>query len=116
MLSKVGSDHVIGGVLHVQIQRDSTQTDPQKAFTAQINGPGFSHTFQIANNASEKIQLPVKIGALAGNLLVEVQNFTLLPAGATPTAATALTFLLVFKIIEIFRITVGSIPVSAALK
>jgi hypothetical protein len=116
MASKVGSDHVIGGVLHVQIQRDSTQTDPEKAFSAVINGPGFSHTFQIANNASEKIQLPVKIGALAGNLLVEVHNFTLLPANASADTATALSFLLVFKIVEIFKITVGSIPVSAALK
>jgi hypothetical protein len=115
---QVGPDHVIGGVIHVQIFRDPTISDPQKAFSAQINAPGFSDTFNISNGASQKFSVPVSIPGVPGSPTVSVQvdDFRLLPAGSTAQNATALAFLLVFKIVEFFQITIGSIAVTSGLK
>ena len=118
-MTQIGPDHVIGGVIHVQILRDPSKTDPQQAFSAQINAPGFSQTLQVSNGASKTFQIPgVSIGGIPASptVLVEVDDFRLLPAGATGQNATAIAFNLVFKLVEIFRLTIGSIPVTASLQ
>jgi hypothetical protein len=98
------SDHTIGGIIHVQVLRDTSATDPQAAFSAAINAPGLSKS------------LPLHSGALNGTIHVEVDNFMVLPAGATAQTATAINCLIVFKLIEFVHLTIGSIPVTAALK
>ncbi|HEV3154413.1 MAG TPA: hypothetical protein VGZ02_11460 [Candidatus Baltobacteraceae bacterium] len=115
---QVGPDHVIGGVIHVQILKDPAKPGEQ-AFSAQINAPGFSDAIAISDNASKQFRLPgvtIAGAPVSPTVLVQVENFTLLPAGASASNATALSFLLVFKLVEIFRITIGSIPVTASLK
>lgn len=116
--TQVGQDHIIAGIIHVQILRDTSAADPSGAFSAQITGPGFSETLPIANGQSKEYSLAgVHIGGLPANptIRVEVDNFRLVPPGATSADASALAFLLVFKLVEIFQITIGSVPVSAAL-
>ncbi len=118
MAVQVGPDHVIGGVIHVQILKDSNPKDPRSPFVAQINAPGFSDTVGIVDGASKQFQLPgvaIAGAPVSPTVLVEVENFGYLPGGATIDSATAISFSLVFKLIEIFRITIGSIPVTAAL-
>lgn len=112
---QIGPDHNIGGVIHTQIFRDDQATDPAKAFKAKINGPNFSEDFAIANGASVDYPLPVAGGH---SVHVEVDNYNLLPGGSTPQNATALSFLLVFRVRigGIINITVGSVPVTASLK
>jgi hypothetical protein len=39
-IQQVGPDHVIGGVIHVEITEDSAKPKDQ-AFSAKINAPGF---------------------------------------------------------------------------
>jgi len=113
----VGPPHVIGGVIHVQILENASQSDPNQRFFAQINVPNLSDTLAIGDGQSQTIKLPVSVAGFgAPTLLVEVDNFTLLPAGSTSSNATALSCLLVFKIVEIFKLTIGSIPVTASLK
>ena len=115
---QVGPDHAIARVIHVQIHRDDQEKDPDKAFSAHINAPGFSLVVQISNGKSTTFKLPgVNIGAapVDPTVAVEVDDFGLLPGGSTPATAKALHFVLVFKLVEIFRITIGSIPVTAAL-
>lgn len=116
--TEIVSNHVIGGVIHVSILQDTSQPDPSKAFSAEIHAPGTSRTFAISDGASEDVTLTgVHIGGAASPTIhVEVDDFGLLPAGAAPQQATALHFLLVFKLVEIFRITLGSIPVTARLQ
>ncbi|MGZ3503230.1 MAG: hypothetical protein ACXWNJ_04135 [Vulcanimicrobiaceae bacterium] len=117
--NQIGPDHVVADVIHVQIQRDPAASDAQKAFFAKINAPGFSQTLPIANGASKDYQLAgVQIGGapVSPTVHVEVDNFRLLPAGSTAKNATAIAFLLVFRLEEIFKLTIGSIPVTASLK
>ncbi|TAM65596.1 MAG: hypothetical protein EPN48_18390 [Microbacteriaceae bacterium] len=112
----VVSDHVIAGLLHVQVLRDESQPDPQASFTVQIIGPGFKRTFPISNNTVEDFKLSgVHVGGIPTDptIRLQVENFALVPPGST---ATAIGFLLVFKLVEIFQITLGSVPVSCALR
>jgi len=107
--TNVGPPHPIaGGILSTQIQRDTSATDPEKAFQAVISG-ALSATIPVANGESK--EFPWK----AGKLRVEIDNFTLLPPGSTPATATHLSALAVFKVIEIFVVTLGSVPISAQL-
>jgi hypothetical protein len=114
-LVPVGSDHSIAGIIHVQIVRDDAALDPQTAFTAQINAPNLGIQTLPLNNAST-LNFPVKSGAMSGTIHVEVDDFRTLPAGAAPSAATAIACSIVFKLQEFFSITLGSVPVTAALK
>jgi len=116
-LTPVGPPHVIGGVIHTQILQDTSQSDPNQRFWADINVPGLNKQMQIGNGQSMTVNLPVSVAGFPNpTLLVQVENFTLLPAGSNNANATALSFLLVFKIKEIFNITIGSVPVTANLK
>ena len=116
-LTPVGPPHVIGGVIHTQILEDPSQTDPNKRFWARINVPGLSHDMQLGDAQSLDIKLPVSVAGFAKPTLhVEVDDFRLLPAGSSEANATAIALLLVFRIVEIFKLTVGSIPVTASLK
>jgi hypothetical protein len=108
------SDHAIAGVIHVQILRDSAIHDPQKAFSAKINAPGVSETLPLNNQSS--VDFAVSTGPVQGKIHVEVDDFNVLPHGATAGNATAITCNVVFKLIEIVRITLGSVPVTAALR
>ena len=115
----VGPGHVIAGLLHVQIMRDDTIADAGSAFSAQITGPGFSETLPLGNGQSKDFTLTgVHIGGMPANptIHVEVDNFRLVPPGSNAANASALDCLLVFKLVEIFRITIGSIPVTASLR
>jgi len=115
---QVGPDHVVADVIHVQILRDTSHANPQQAFSAKINAPGFSQELQIENGASKTFQLPgvVIAGApVSPTVHVEVDDFRLLPAGSNAANATAIACLLVFKLVEIFRLTIGSIAVTASL-
>jgi hypothetical protein len=92
-LVPVGSDHSVAGIIHVQIQRDDTSTDPQSAFFAQINAPGVPPQLLPLNNNSA-LDFPVH----SGN-------------------ATAIACKIVFKLKAlIFTITLGSVDVTAALR
>jgi len=113
-MSTVVSDHTIANVIHVQILRDDAQADPQQAFSAMINAPGISQTLPL-NNASS-LDFPLRVGPLRGTVHAEVDNFTVLPAGASPDEATAISCLIVFKLTELIQFTIGSIPVTAAFK
>jgi hypothetical protein len=115
MATPVGPPHAIAGIIHAQILRDDTQTDPQQAFSAQINAPGVPQQTLPLNNASS-IDFPISSGKFQGTIHVEVDDFRVLPAGATGTAATAIACTVVFKLIEFFKFTIGSIPVTASLK
>jgi len=111
----VGSDHSIAGIIHVQIFRDDTQTDPQQAFSAQINAPQVpQQTLPLNNNAS--LDFPIHSGKFQGTIHVEVDDFTVLPHGAAAGQATAISCKIVFKLIEFFKFTIGSIPLTASLK
>ena len=113
----IGPPHVIGGVIHVQILEDLQQSEPNRRFSAEINVPNFTETVPIGNAQSKEIALPVSVAGFPNpTLRVEVDNFSLLPAGSDSGNATALSFLLVFRIVEIFKLTIGSIPVTANLK
>ncbi|HEV3086896.1 MAG TPA: hypothetical protein VGX96_06685 [Candidatus Elarobacter sp.] len=114
-LVPVGTDHSVAGIIHVQILRDDTQTDPQQAFSAQIDAPGVpQQTLQLGNGQS--LQFPVHSGKMTGTVRAEVDDFTVLPAGATAQTATAISCKIVFKLVEFFTITIGSVNVSASLK
>lgn len=118
-MQQVGPDHIVAELLHVKILRDVSNNDPQSAFSAQIVGPGIDTTIQIGNGVTKDLQLSgVQISGIPANptIRMEVDNFRLVPPGATPQNASALAFLLVFKLIEIFKITIGSVPVTAALR
>jgi hypothetical protein len=114
-LIQVGPDHAIAGVIHTQIMRDDTQTDPQHAFSANINAPGVPpQTLPLNNNSS--INIPVHSGVMNGTIHVEVDDFQVLPSGATAGNATAISCKVVFKLVEFFSITLGSVNVTASLK
>jgi hypothetical protein len=116
-LTPVGPPHVIGGVIHTQILEDASQSDPNQRFYADINVPGFDKQIQLGNNTSDTIKLPVSVANFVNpTLQVKVENFNLLPPGSNSSNATALSLLLVFRIVEIFYLTIGSIPVTANLK
>ena len=118
MAVQVGPDHVVAGIIHVQIMKESNPVDPLEPFVAQINAPGFSKTVSIADGSSEEFKLPgiVIVGApVSPTVRIEVDGFRYLPGGATAKNATAISFTIVFKLVEIFMITIGSIPVTAAL-
>jgi len=110
----IGTDHVVGGVIHVQILRDDAAQNVDTMFSAAINAPGISKTIPL-NNASS-LDFPISSGALHGTIHVQVENFMLLPGGATPANATAISCLIVFKLVEFFSITLGSVPITASLK
>ena len=115
MATPVGPPHAIAGIIHAQILRDETQSDPQQAFSAQINAPGVpQQTLPLSNGSS--IDFPISSGKFQGMIHVEVDDFRILPAGATGTAVTAISCTVVFKLIEFFKFTIGSIPVTASLK
>jgi len=109
----VGPDHSIAGILHVQILRDDASTDPQSAFSAQINAPGFSKVLPITNGSH--LSFPVKSGAFNATVQAEVDDFRFLPAGATGQDATAISCKIVFALIEFIALKLGSIDVTAAL-
>ena len=118
MAVQVGPDHVVAGIIHVQIMKLSNPTNPLEPFAAQINAPGFSKSLSIADGSAEQFTLPGIIIAGAPvnpTVRVEVDGFRYLPGGATAANATAISFTIVFKLVEIFKITIGSIPVTAAL-
>jgi hypothetical protein len=110
----IGTDHVIGGVIHVQILREDTAQTVDAMFSAAINAPGITKTIPLNNAAS--LDFPISSGALHGTIHVQVENFMLLPGGATSSNATAISCLLVFKLVEFFSITLGSVPITASLK
>jgi hypothetical protein len=114
MALRAVSDHAIASVIHVQILRDDSDHEPSKAFTAQINAPGFSKSLPLNNQSS--VDFPIATGVLQGKIHVEVDDFNVLPHGATTNNATAITCNVVFKLINIVRLTLGSIPVTAALR
>ena len=111
---QVGPDHIIGDVIHTRILRETTETNPEKAFFAEINVPGFDTQMPITNGAAHDYHLPSVPGLpVSPTIHVEVDDFTLAPPGNKPTAVS---FKLVFKLVEFFRITLGSIPVTANLQ
>jgi|SRR5947209_12297439 len=112
--TNVGPDHVVAGIIHTQIQREAAEPDQGKAFFALINAPGTSFDLPLQNGAS--IDRPISSGAMHGDLHVEVDDFRLVPAGATAATATALACKVVFKLRSFFSVTLGSIDVTAALK
>ncbi len=114
-LVPVGGDHSIAGIIHVQIFRDSAQSDPQQAFSAQINAPEVpQQTLRLGNGQS--LQFPISSGKFNGTIRAEVDDFAVLPAGATAQRATAISCKIVFKLLEFFTITIGSVNVTASLK
>jgi hypothetical protein len=114
-LVPVGSAHAVAGIIHVQILRDDTISDPQKAFSAQIDAPEVpQQTLPLANGSS--LQFPLSSGKISGTIRAEVDDFTALPAGATAQDVTGISCKVVFKLIEFFTITIGSVPVTASLK
>jgi hypothetical protein len=115
MVTPVGPPHAIAGIIHAQIFRDETQTDPQQAFSVQINAPGVPQQTLPLNNAAA-LDFPISSGTFHGTIHVEVDDFRLLPAGASGAAATAIACTVVFKLVEFFTLTIGSIPVTASLK
>lgn len=115
---QVGPDHVVAGIIHVIILKESNPPNALEPFVAQINAPGFSNTINITDGNSKEFTLPGVIIAGAPvnpTVRIEIDGFRYLPGGASPANATAISFQIVFKLIEIFRITIGSIPVTAAL-
>ena len=115
-LVPTGSDHSVAGIIHVQIMRDPGVTDPSAAFFAQINAPDVPLQLLPLNNASS-LDLPIHSGQVNGNVHVEVDDFTTLPAGAQAENVTAIACKVVFKLKAIiFSITIGSVPITAALK
>jgi hypothetical protein len=115
-LVPVGSDHSVAGIIHVQILRDGSSSDPQSAFTARINAPGVPPQMLPLNNNSS-LDFPVHSGNVNGDVHVEVDDFRLLPGGAAPADATAIACKIVFKLKAIiFSITLGSVDVTAAVK
>jgi hypothetical protein len=114
-LVPVGTDRSVAGVIHVLILRDSTQTDPQQTFSAQINAPEVpQQTLRLGNGQS--LQFPVRSGTFNGTIRAEVDDFAVLPAGASAQNATAISCKVVFKLLEFFTITIGSVDVTASLK
>ena len=113
---QVGPDHAVAGIIHVQILRDDTSTDPQTAFSAQINAPGPQQLTLPLNNGSA-LDFPVSSGNVQGQVHVEVDDFRTLPAGASAGSATAIACKIVFKLQAfIFHVVLGSVDVTAALK
>jgi hypothetical protein len=115
---QVGGDHIVAALLHVKIIRESSESDPNKAFSAEIIGPGFNETLPIGNGSSKTFTLSgVSFSGIPANptVLAEVDDFTLVPPGP-PANASALHFTIVFKIVEIFKITIGNVPVTVSLK
>lgn len=112
-LTPVGIDHNIGGVIHVQIMHDSSSTHPADGFSARINAPGLTKDLPLRNGST--IEFAVPAGPLPGTVRAEVDDFRLLPAGATDGAATAIACKVVFKLIAIAHVTLGSVDVTAAL-
>lgn len=107
-------DEALLGV-HIQIQQDTGQSDPQKAFQAVLNVPGTGlETLPINNQSS--VSFPLHFGAINGQVEADVADFCLV-GGATPDEATGVTFKIVFKVDVLFgKLTVGSVDVTAALK
>jgi len=116
-LTPIGPPHNIGNVFHTQILQDKSVNDATKAFFAEVTGPnGLQKQVPLNNSTSMDIPISGIPGfPLAPNLHVEVDNFMLLPAGSTPTTAHSLSCLVVFKVKELFSLTIGSVPVSASL-
>lgn len=110
-----GPQHTVAGVITVQIMRDDTQTDPQQAFSAQIDVPSVpQQTLPLRNGASQSF--PVRTGPLNGTISAEVDDFELQPNGASPADATGLACKIVLKLQEFFSLTLGSVNVTASLK
>ena len=110
-----GPQHTVAGVITVQVMRDDTQTDPQKAFSAQIDVPSVPQQTLPLNNGSS-LNFPVHSGKFNGTIRAEVDDFQLEPNGASPADATGLACKIVFKLQEFFWITLGSVNVTASLK
>jgi hypothetical protein len=110
--TNVGSPHSVAGIIHVQVVRETTATNPQEAFFAQVDAPGLSDLIPLNNNEVKEWTLPV------GNVTAraEVDDFRLLPGGSTPANATAVACKLVFRLKEIFLVTIGSLDITASLK
>ena len=110
-----GPQHTVAGVIVVQIMRDDAQTDPQQAFSAQINVPSVPQQTLPLNNGSSS-SFPVHSGQFNGTIKAQVDDFTLQPNGASPADATGLACKIVFKLQEFFSITLGSVNVTCSLK
>jgi hypothetical protein len=110
----VVSDHMVANILHVQVVRDDAQGDPTQAFSAVINAPGLTQVLPLRNGSA--LDFPVRAGNLNGTIHAEVDDFVLLPHGANAQDATAISCTIVFKLVEFIRLTIGSIPVTAALR
>jgi hypothetical protein len=114
MATQIVSDHAVAGVIHMQVLRDTSVRDPQQAFSAQVNAPGFSRALPLNNGSS--FEFPINEGPLMGTVHVEVDDFNVLPHGAAAGTATAINCNVVFKLFELIaRITIGSVPVTANL-
>jgi hypothetical protein len=111
----VGPAHAIAGVIHAQIFRDPAQTDPGQAFSVQINAPNCPQQTLPLNNAAS-LDFPISSGKFQGTIHVQVDDFRLLPAGASGASATAIACTIVFQLVEFFKFTIGSVPVTASLK
>jgi hypothetical protein len=111
---QVGPDHVIGGVLHVQVFRDTAQADPQRMFSATVHAPGMSRDFALHDGSS--LDVPVNVPPIVGSVHAEVDDFRTVPPGDA-ARATAIACQVVFKLLEgPIRLTLGSIPVTAACR
>ncbi len=101
--------------VHIQVQEDPGQADPQKAFQAVLNIPGApSQTLPINNDA--KVSFPLHFGAINGQVEADVVDFTLV-GGSTSATATGIAFKIVFKVDAILgKLTVGSVDVTVAWK
>lgn len=110
-----GPQHTVAGVITVQIMRDDAQTDPQQAFSAQIDVPSVPQQSLPLSNGSS-VSFPVHSGKFNGTIRAEVDDFQLEPNGASPANATGLACKIVFKLHEFFLLTLGSMNVTASLK
>ena len=112
-----GPPHSVAGIIHTQVLREETATDLQSAFFVQIDAPGLSDLIALANNQSREWALPVGVPGIPGHptARAEIDDFRLLPAGATPQSASAIACKLVFKLKEIFSITIGSVDITASI-
>jgi hypothetical protein len=116
MKTPIGSPHSVAGIIHTQVLRDDAVTDPQQAFFVQVDAPGFSDTIPLNNNEAKEWTLPVPVAGFSSpTVRAEVDDFRLLPGGTTSAKATAIACKLVFKLIEIFKITIGSVDITASL-
>ncbi len=107
-------DKVLLGV-HIEVQEDPSQADPQQAFQAVLNIPGTAAKTLPINNAA-KVDFPLHFGAINGQVEADVVDFSL-AGGTTPQTATGIAFKIVFKVDAfIGKLTVGSVDFTSGWK